>query len=140
MSDTFDHGGDAWEQHLNHTADGNDDYYYDGFDYDELFHHDRYKNIEILQKTKKAYLIKFNNLKGQPESWVPKKLCKELTDKSVYIWEGYTFQPIPKENVDDMFDELPDEIIIEEPIVDNPKNINLKTHYLDGSLREELPF
>jgi hypothetical protein len=128
---------------MNHRCGGDEDNHgpsSSDFNRNPLYHHGFYDDIEVVHQTDKALLIKFND---DEECWVPKKLCKNLTDKSVYIWEGATLKPIPKIDVDDMFDELPDEVVIEKTItnkISNPKNINLKTHYLDGSLREELPF
>ena len=122
MSDTFDHWEDAYNNSWAMDADG-----YDGsnMEYDPLYYHTLCREIEVTQKTEKAYLIKFKN---GSECWVAKKLCESLTDDSVYIWSKAILTPIKNENIAEMFDELPDDVPDE------------KEYYGDGSLIEPLPF
>ena len=62
-----------------------------------LRYHNRYDNIHVEVKTAKAYLITFNN--GE-QCWVAKKLCKKLTDTSVYIWHKAKLNAINEPTVE----------------------------------------
>ena len=69
------------------------------YDRNPLYYHNYYADISVEAKTEKAYLIKFND---SDKAWVAKKLCKKLTDNSVYIWKGATITPI-KELIEESY-------------------------------------
>ena len=56
-----------------------------------LYYHNFYDNIRLEAKTPRAYLIEFSD---GTQCWVAKKLCKKLTDTSVYIWYKTTLKPV----------------------------------------------
>lgn len=73
MSDTFNHGLDAYE-----SMEYDEDYCHDQ---DPLFYHTRI-DLKVIHQTAKAILIEYKDF---PHFWVPLKICRNLTDVSTYV-------------------------------------------------------
>ena len=102
MSDCFDHEMDAWESQAQASMYGDSTESYSSnrsYSRNPRYYHKLFLGISIEAKTDKAYLIKFAS---EEKAWVAKSLCKELTESSVYIWEGATITPI-KELIEESY-------------------------------------
>lgn len=100
------------------------------------------KYEEIVHRTQKAILFRFD----VGDCWVPNAMIEELDEyeKEVEIYPNFRFQYLkPEPKVEDMFDEIEPEPVVEKKIkvtVDNPLGLDLDIYYTDGTRRDELPF
>jgi hypothetical protein len=58
---------------------------------DRLFYHKKRRFIDVQKETDKSYYILFD--RGMPPVWMPKSICKNMRDNSVYIHKA-TFRKI----------------------------------------------
>ena len=87
MSDTFDHEGDAWDSYERGRED-QEPYYGSSrrstrkIVVDPLYHHTRVKFNRMVGTTELAVQLE---LPDGREIWVPRSVCREWGDGSVYV-------------------------------------------------------
>lgn len=87
MSDTFDHEGDAWDSYEMGREDQEPDYGFTGrgtrkIVMDPLYYHTRVKFTRMTGTTDLAVQLE---LPDGREIWVPRSVCREWGEGSVYI-------------------------------------------------------
>jgi hypothetical protein len=94
MSDTFDHEGDAWAS-LDWEIENEEGfgspyrrskskrapYFRPDFRPDPLYYHANLAFKAIKKQTEKSYLVVLDKM----ELWIPKKICKEVKQNSMYV-------------------------------------------------------
>lgn len=85
VRDVFEHDVTAFENMLDkagNPVDGDFTWGKSSFKVDPLYYHTKVKFNRIKAETKRSYLFSFSN---SIDIWVPKKVCRELKEDSVYI-------------------------------------------------------
>lgn len=106
MSDCFDHEVDAWESRDWETGEDIDHSWYgykrtkSKFDWkpkeskpfkpDPLYYHTKIRHYGIELETEKAYLL-IIYINGNTQ-WIPKKLCRFLTEDTVYVYTKFLIE------------------------------------------------
>ena len=72
----------------NCADDGSGGGYRKSYSKDPLFYHVLVEYNHLIHTTDKAYLFK---LKNGREQWIPKALCKNVTDNTFHVHEDFWF-------------------------------------------------